>query len=233
MTPPSRPVMAAFDAERAPAYDDSFAALHAIREVLHLVARAEFATLPPDARILIAGAGTGAEVRTLATHYPGFCFALVDPSGPMLDVARAHAEREGFAERCSFHTGYVEDLPDTGFDAATSLLVSHFLTEAAERTAYFRSIAERLRPGAPLFVADLCTNRDAADFGRLMEVWLNLLALTGMTEEGRENYRGAFGQDFAVHGPADVIAMMETAGFARPVQCLQAGLIRGWMTAKA
>lgn len=235
MTSPSRPVMAAFDAEQAPSYDSRFAEMSAVRDVLHLIARAEFARLPADARILIAGAGTGAEVRTLARHFPEMRFALIDPSEPMLDVASTHAEAEGFAARCSFHVGYVEDVEETGFDGATSLLVSHFLTEAADRTAYFRSIADRLAPGAPCFNADLCTDCMRDDFPRLMETWLNMTALTGltgMTAEGRANYVSAFGRDFAVHGPSEVEAMMEAAGFTRPVQCVQAGLIRGWMTAK-
>jgi len=232
MTSSSRPVMAAFDAEQAPSYDSRFAEMSAVRDVLHLIARAEFARLPSDAHILVAGAGTGAEARTLARHFPQMRFALIDPSGPMLDVARAHAEAEGFAARCSFHVGYVEDVGEAGFDGATSLLVSHFLTEAADRTAYFRSIAERLSPGAPCFNADLCADRARDDFPRLLEAWLNMTALTGMTAEGRANYASAFGRDFAVHGPSEVGAMMEAAGFTRPVQCVQAGLIRGWLTAK-
>ncbi|KCZ88959.1 class I SAM-dependent methyltransferase [Hyphomonas jannaschiana] len=232
MTPPTRPVMAAFNADQAPTYDDRFAQMSAIRDMMHLVARAEFARLPADARILIAGAGTGAEVRTLAAVFPEMRFALIDPSGPMLDVARTHAETEGFASRCSFHIGYVEDVDETGFDGATSLLVSHFLTDAAGRTAYFRSIAGRLVPGAPLFNADLCADRSDTGFPRLLETWLNMTALTGMTAEGRAHYANTFGQDFAVHGPSEVEGMLENAGFARPVQCLQAGLIRGWMTAK-
>ena len=232
MTAPARPVMAAFDAEQAPTYDSRFAEMSALRDAMHLIARAEFARLPADARILVAGAGTGAEVRVLARAYPEMRFALADPSGPMLDVARSHADAEGFAARCSFHVGYVEDVEETGFDGATSLLVSHFVTDSADRTLYFRSIAERLKPGAPLFNADLCTDRKAPDFARLMDIWLNMTALTGMTAEGRANYSSAFGRDFAVHGPAEVTAMLEAAGFTRPVQCLQAGLVRGWMTAK-
>lgn len=232
MITPARPVMAAFDAGQAPSYDARFAEMSAVRDAMHLVARAEFARLPADARILVAGAGTGAEVRALARAYPDMRFALADPSGPMLEVARRHAEAEGFAGRCNFHVGYVEDVEETGFDAATSLLVSHFLTDATDRTLYFRSIAERLKPGAPLFNADLCTDRTAEGFARLMDVWLNMTSLAGMTADGRANYASAFGRDFAVHGPFEVEAMMEAAGLARPVQCLQAGLIRGWMTSK-
>jgi len=233
MPTPDRPVLPAFDAEQAPSYDSRFAEMSSIRDVLHLLARGRFTRLPADARILVAGAGTGAEVRSLAAHFPQMRFALADPSGPMLDIARAHADAEGFAGRCSFHVGYVEDVEETGFDGATSLLVSHFLTDAAERTAYFRTIADRLAPGAPLFSADLSADRAGPDFSGLMDTWLSLTALTGMTEEGRAHYAAAFGRDFAAHGPSEVEAMMQAAGFARPVQCLQAGLIRGWLTAKA
>lgn len=232
MTSLVRPVLAAFDADMAPSYDERFAKLGAVRDLMHLLLKAEFARLPEDARILIAGAGTGAEVRALAAQFPGFRFVLADPSAPMLDIARSHAEREGFADRCSFHTGYVEDVADTGFDGATSLLVSHFINDAGERATYFRSIAERLSKNAPFFNADLCTDRDAPEYGQLLEVWLNMMSLAGMDADGRANYAAAFGRDFGVHGPKEVTAMMEAAGFARPVQCFQAGLIRGWVTTK-
>ncbi|KCZ53018.1 class I SAM-dependent methyltransferase [Hyphomonas pacifica] len=229
---PSLPnnILDAFGPEQAATYDERFSKLSAINSLLHLVIQSQFAHLPDNAHILIAGAGTGADVRHLAPLFPSWHFTLADPADAMLEIAWQHANQEGFADRCTFHAGYVSSLPETQFDAATSLLVSHFLNEEEDRTAYYRSIAERLQPSAPLFEAALCGNRYDTIFETEMEVWLGLMNLAGMTDEGGQNYRQSFGTLFATHDPSEVEKMIGAAKFGRPVQCFQAGLIRGWIT---
>jgi len=222
----------AFGPEHAANYDDNFIALSAVKDMMHLVLQAQFSGLPETAHILIAGAGTGAEARFLAALHPSWHFTLVDPSSAMLDIARKHAEAEGFADRCLFHPDYLSTLADDSFDAATSLLVSHFLNTTDARTAFFQSIAKRLRPGAPLVNADLCANLDAPAFPDIMALWQGLIALTGANAEAQANYAASFGRDFACHTPSEVEAMIEAAGFAAPAQCFQAALIRGWITAR-
>ena len=220
----------AFGPEHAATYDSNFAGLSAIKEAIHLVMRAHFSALPDDARILVAGAGTSAEVRHLAAQFPSWQFTLADPSSAMLDIARTHAETEGFIDRCKFHADFVSTLKDGDFDGATSLLVSHFLRQTRERTDYFRSIYERLKPGARILNVDLCADTDTADFPSLMSLWKELLTLNGISETAIATYQTAYGRDFACHGPADVAAMIEAAGFDRPVQCFQTALMRGWIT---
>ncbi len=136
-----------FDAEGAEVYDKQFAAMQPIKEAVHLLIEIQFADLPADARVLMACAGTGAEARYLAARFPGWRFTPVDPSAPMLNVARRHAEAEGFGERCTFLADYVSGAPMDAHDAATSLHVSHFLTETGARQAFFAGIAARLKPG--------------------------------------------------------------------------------------
>lgn len=216
----------AFDASHAEAYDRSLERLLPFKGALHHLMRWHFARLPEDARILLAGAGTGAEARFLAPIFPRWRFTLVDPSEPMLAVARRHAEAEGFADRCSFHVGLVATLADRGFEAASSVLVSHFLADAGARQAYFAEIAQRVRPGGLLFNADLCADLQDPSFEALMDLWLTLV---GMADDRRVCFRAAFGRGLAAHGPAQVEAMMREAGFGGLVQCLQAGLIRGWI----
>ncbi len=233
MTDQSFNVADAFGPDQAATYDQRFEGMQAIKDAIHLVLRAHFTPLPETARILVAGAGTGAEVRYLAGLFPHWQFTLADPSAAMLDIARNHARAEGFEDRCTFHPDYVSTLPDTDFDAATSLLVSHFLTDAKDRQVYFQSITDRLKPGALFFNADLCADMDGASFDAVMGLWLGFMKLVGMDEQGRENYLTAFGTAFACHGPAEVEAMMQSAGFSPPAQCFQAGLIRGWITSLA
>jgi tRNA (cmo5U34)-methyltransferase len=221
----------AFDATRAEAYDNQFELIRDIKRALHLLLRVNFARLPEDARILVVGAGTGDEVRYLAPIFPGWRFTLVDPSEAMLNVARRHAAAEGFADRCVFHEGLLSTLAPTPHHAATTLLVSHFLTDAAARQAFFEDVAAHLSPGGLLFNADIATDPNDPAFDSVMDLWVGLLTYAGtLSPEGGPAYREAFGSNFAAHTPAEVEALIARAGFAAPAQCYQAALMRGWTT---
>lgn len=221
-----------FGPEHAEKYDGNFTALAPVKDVMHLILQAHLSGLPDNARILVAGAGTGAEVRFLAALHPSWHFTLADPSPAMLDVARKHADTEAFADRCVFHSDYVSTLDADNFDAGTSLLVSHFLNDTETRTAYYQSVCHRLKLGAPLLNVDLCADTDARGFLTLMALWKSMLALNGVNEAAQAQYASAYGRDFACHGPAEVEVMIEAAGFDRPVQCFQAALMRGWITSR-
>lgn len=226
MTPPD--VVRAFDAHAA-TYDQSLGPLLPVKALMHALLRSQLTGLPDTARILVAGAGTGAEARFLAPLFPRWRFTLADPSAAMLAVARRHAEAEGFAERCTFHAGFVSSLEAEPFDAVTSVLVSHFLTSADERQAYFASLAARTTPGGRLFEAALCADPHDPSFGAVMDLWLGL---SGMPEERKGPFRALFGKDLAAHGPAEVEAMLERAGFSAPTPVFQAALVRGWTAAR-
>ena len=232
MQTPKTDISAAFDAARAEAYDSQFAAMAPIKDAAHLLIHMQFAGLPADARILMAGAGTGAEARYLAARHPGWRFTLVDPAAPMLAVARRHAEAEGFAARCTFLADYVAGTPLEAHDAATSLLVSHFLTETDARQAFFADIAARLKPGGLLFNLDLCADPEAPTFQETLDLWLGLLRESGVPEEMRANWVSSFGRIFGVHGPSALEALIEAAGFTPPAPVFQAAMMRGWTAAR-
>jgi tRNA (cmo5U34)-methyltransferase len=52
---------------------------------------------PPDAKVLVLGAGGGLELKALAEAHPGWSFVGVDPSGPMLALARERWARSSRA----------------------------------------------------------------------------------------------------------------------------------------
>lgn len=218
-----------FDAYAA-SYDRSLEPILALKGVIHELIRWRFSTLPATAHVLLVGAGTAGEARFLAPLFPAWRFTLVDPSAGMLEVGRGHAIAEGFADRCTFHAGFVSSLAADGFDAATSVLVSHFLPDATERQAFYAEIARRLKPEAPFFTADLCADTQAASFDTLMDLWL---AQPGIADDRKVAFRTMFGKAIAVHGPSEVEAMIAHAGFSPPVPCLQAALIRGWVATRA
>jgi hypothetical protein len=58
----------------------------------------------------------------------------------MMAVCRRRATEQGFADRCTFHTGSLDSLPaGESFHAATSLLVSQFITDRVELEALVAS----------------------------------------------------------------------------------------------
>ncbi|WP_084420720.1 class I SAM-dependent methyltransferase [Henriciella litoralis] len=225
--------MTPFDEDHAAIYDTQFGNMAPIRDCLNLTAMLALEPVPEDAHILCAGAGTGAEVLTLAATYPGWRFCLADPAPAMLAVARTKLEAAGILGRCTFHEGYLETLEEgEAYDGATSLLVSHFLTDASEREAYFREIAARLKPGALFVNADLAADRADPGFDQLMDIWIRGMNASQMSADQKSQYRENFGHAFAAHSPQDVAAMMTAVGFSDPVQIFQGMLIRSWVTVR-
>ncbi|WP_162656101.1 class I SAM-dependent methyltransferase [Tuwongella immobilis] len=221
--------LVAFDQSHAASYDQRFAKLAGLRDALHLLTGAILADLPADARILCVGAGTGAEVIALAQKFPGWQFALVEPSAPMLEVCRRKAEDCGITARCEFHRGYLDSLPPSEpFHAATSLLVSQFILAPEARIAFFRGIAERLRSGGTLVSADLASDTSSDEYQRLLEIWIRLMRETGSPPEQLEKMRVVYGRDVAVLPVEQIRSMIAEGGFQSPILFLQTGLIHAW-----
>lgn len=221
-------LVAVFD-QQAEGYDAQWEAMAPIRDGLYLLVESVFAGLPDDARILCVGVGTGTELAHLARKYPRWRFTAVEPSGPMLDVCRRRAEREGVASRCAFHEGYLDALPiDEGHHASTCFLVSQFILEREARAAFFRTIAERLYPGGLLASSDLASGANPDDFEMLLRAWLTVMAGPGVSAERVERARAAYASDVAVLPPTTVASVIESGGFEQPVQFFQAGLLHAW-----
>lgn len=230
---PNQSAPIAFDQKHASEYDERFAKIAAMKDALHLLIGAVLAELPSDARILCVGAGTGSEIVYLAEKFPGWTFTAVEPSGAMLDVCCRKAEEAGITSRCVFHEGYLDSLPAAEpFNVATSLLVSHFILDPEARTAFFRGMAERLRPGGCLVTADLAKGADDAAYRSLLEVWFRLMKTADITSEQIENMRVAYEQHVALLPVTDVREIIMAGGFDTPVQFLQTGLIHGWYAQK-
>lgn len=222
-----------FDARQAANYDERWAPLAPLRDSLHLQIALVFRALPPAAHVLCVGAGTGAEILALARFFPDWRFTVVEPSAPMLEICRRKAAEAGIAGRCDFHGGYVESLPgDAIFDGATALLVSHFLTDREQRTAFFRAIASRLRSGGVMITADLTTG-PAGKHERLFAVWQQMMRHAGATEEQIHALLDAYGRDVALLTEAGMESLLVEAGFAFPVRFSQSLLIHAWFASRA
>lgn len=131
------------DADR---YEQEIGALVPGYALIHELAADYLAEASPSGRLLISGCGPGREVAALATALPGWHLDAVDPSEGMRDAARA---------RCRDLPGvHVLARPEEGatYDAVLSLFVVHLLEPGAQ-AAYWASLGQAAREGAPVVVA--------------------------------------------------------------------------------
>lgn len=223
-----------FDLERARTYDQRNRKLSPLSESMLLQASIIFSELPSEAHVLCVGAGTGAELLYLAKAFPLWQFTALDPSESMLNLCKQKAVESGIHQRCTFHCGYIDSLPLTKpFDAATSILVSHFLVDKAERIAFFSQIAARLRPGALFVTADLSFDTSAPGFPVLMTNWLQLLKYADWPANEVDRLPEVYKQNVAMFAPTEVESIIQQGGFSQPVLFSQSIFIHAWFAKRS
>lgn len=227
-----------FEGEHARAYDQRNDRLAPFRESILLLTQIACAHVRQDAHILCVGVGTGEEVVYLAQRNPGWRFMLVEPSRDMLDICREKMEAQGLAERCDFHEGYLESLPEMpSFDAATCLLVAHFVLDRAERVGLYRQIADRLGPGGVLINADLSADKHNPSYRHMLTLWQRMwqhAGYTGDDEQALVRMQEQFERMVGLLPPAEVGEMLAEAGFRETgAPVFQSLLIRAWVALKA
>lgn len=175
-----------------------------------------------DLRVLVVGAGGGAEIETFLPTNPGWSLTGVDPSRDMLALAQARAESLRVAHRVTLLPGTVEALPaDALFDAATCLFVLHFLTDD-DKCALLHGIARHLHPGAPVLVAsgarfptEESMRTDA------IAIWQQYAELAGMpAEQMAAMIDRLMAQQVTATSEHDYVRLFHTAGFNHVVPLL-------------
>lgn len=219
-----------FDKKLALAYDEYQAKIAPVKDLLHLCMHMVFSEFPTRSRILCVGAGTGVELMYLAKEFPEWQFTVVEPSSPMINRCIEKTEESGIKSRCTFHEGYLRTLPESGqFNAATSILVSQFLTEPEERRNFFREISARLLPGGYLINADLSScDISSPAFKSMFEVWIRMLEYSNLPPEALEKYRTSFGKEVAVLTASEIETIISSSGFDTPILFYQAFFIHAW-----
>ncbi len=175
-----------------------------------------------DLRVLVVGAGGGAEIETFLRANPDWSLTGVDPSRDMLALAQARAESLRVAHRVTLLPGTVEVLPDDAvFDAATCLFVLHFLTDD-DKCALLRGIARHLLPGAPLLVST--GGQVQIEEGMrtdLIAIWQQYGELAGMPAEQMATIIDRLmGQQATATSESDYVRLFRTAGFSHVAQLL-------------
>ncbi len=166
--------------------------------------------LGDNANILCLGAGGGTEIATLRAGHPGWMFLGVDPSAEM---NRAAEDLLGDDANVTIQTGLIFDAPPGPFDGATFMLALHFIPDDGGKLDTLKALHGRLKPGAPLFLANHCNDKTAPD----SETWFdrqNAFALkNGLDADYAREQRKRFTSSLKSVGPARDEALMREVGF--------------------
>lgn len=181
---------------------------------------------PADARILVLGAGDGADLRSFAQMQPGWSFDGVDPSGPMLDLARRGLG--ALASRAVLRQGHADDAPEGPFDAACALLTLHFIP-LEERLPTLKAVRRRLRPGAPFVVAHHSFPQDKAGKARWLSRFAAFAAASGVPAGEARAAADGIARGLPAISPSRDGALLLEAGF-KDVELFYCGFtVRGWV----
>jgi ubiquinone/menaquinone biosynthesis C-methylase UbiE len=169
----------------------------------------------PGDHVLDIGCGPGRFAGVLAERV-GPCGRVVgvDPSGPMIDYASAHA---GLRGNCDFHQDVAQalSLPDSSFDVVTSTFVMHHIPED-QREVALAQMFRVLRPGGRLMLADM------HPLDRVRTAAVRILARVATRRHGHSADDGAAADPFAAVDVRNYVDALCGIGFEavefRPVK---------------
>ncbi|MEM9821106.1 MAG: class I SAM-dependent methyltransferase [Bacteroidota bacterium] len=218
-----------FEGERAQKYDQFTKSwIPAYDSLLHSLPDLLSSKMSADEnKVLVAGCGTGKELLPLAKMKQHWHFTGVDPSPEMLEQAR---EKLASFSNVKLLEAYVSDLPQSDvFQAATLLLVSHFLPDDGTKLTLLQDISERLSSGAPFVMAGI--------FGSSQEVQLNLQVLRTLLPPDLDPERVNERIDHIYNNIQYVsenrlTELLVEAGFVPPIRFFQMAIWGGWITQK-
>jgi tRNA (cmo5U34)-methyltransferase len=221
-----------FHAARAQRYDDTIRRVIPGYETLHAMAGLLLQQeVGEDARLLVVGCGTGAELAYLGTASPQWRFTACDPAEGMLEVARARVDAAGLGARVDLHACVADGLPDGPlFDAATCLLVLHFVPDDGSKLTLLKSIARRLTPGAPLVLADMYEDPRSPRYQRLVAAWARWQLAQGIDPVEVEKGLAHVRRDIHFVTETRLAALLAEAGFTPPERFFGAFLFGGYVT---
>ena len=223
-----------FHDQRAKRYDDTVRKVIPGYETLHAMAQFLLEDMLGDnAHLLIVGIGTGEEVERLAPQHPGWRFTGVDPSQAMLDQARERLGQAGLLARTDMVCGTLDNLESSKrFDAATCLLVMHFLPDDGAKESLLSGIAKHLKPGGPLLLADLHGTSDSPRFARMLAAWTRWQLAHNIDPVEVEKGLKHVARDIHFVAETRLFKLLHHAGFATVEHFHQAFLFGGWLAVR-
>lgn len=203
-----------------PAYDSMF----------RLVQTYLRAHTPAHANLLLIGAGGGNELTAFGPTNPTWTFTAVDPAAPMLDIARMKATNLELGNRVEFIEGTVDTIDHANtYDAATCMLVLHFIPDIDEKLHVLKKIRQHLSSGAPFVLASMYGDANDPAFDELFELWkaywLDSTSLSQAEVDDME--KTVRGLSFIPE--EEIVRLLQEAGFNKIAKFFMTNMFGGWI----
>ena len=202
------------------------------REGLYRLCQAFLLGLPVDARVLVAGCGTGEEVVRLAKQFPTASFVGIDPAESMLAFCADRVASEGLTDRVTLHATSLQGFSSASpFDAATAILVSQHLSPDAAAAEFFLQLAALLKPEGRLYSADLHSGA-GQDREQVLALWQRQAVMSGAEREITNAMLARFADDMRPRDEAVILGFLESAGFIDIQKPFSSSLYGAWAAYK-
>ena len=223
-----------FDRDRASQYDLDIRKAIPGYEALHAMTYSLLQdSLNESAKLLIVGSGTGMEMISYSQQNPSWSLTGVDPSSEMMEIAKSELESRSLSDRIILHPGYVDSLPKAEpMDAATLLLVMHFLVDDGSKLKLLKDIALHLKPRAKFILADLHGDKSAPYFSQFIRTW-QALYFSKLDDSARVEAEAKFATsiDNSIYfvSEARIVELLQQAGFTKVSKFYNAFLFGAWI----
>ncbi len=215
-------------------YDDMAPSVLPGYEAMHqMVLACLRAKLPGEANLLVVGAGTGMELIRFGKGNSKWQILGVDPSENMFAVAKDKIQQNDLSEQVKLFQGYTNDLPETSiYDAATSILVMHFIPDDGEKLAFLKSIYSRMKSSSIFILVDVFGEKGTDDFREMISLVKRFWEETGITEAKKAEILETMEKGVYPISENRVLELLEQAGFSKVMRFYTGLWVGGWMAVK-
>lgn len=220
-----------FEGERAERYDQFIpVVIPTYKQLIEQLPKVASAVIQnhDTPSLLVAGCGTGNEIVPFAQSSTQWHITACDPSPAMIAIAQK--KLHSYPDVQLFTTTVANMPQHQQFDAATLLLVLHFLTDDGAKQNLLTSIAQRLHDGAPLFLVDICgTEREIASNLHMLQALFPSEWPAEQVARIVNNIR----TNIPYVSELRLCELLAASGFTQPVRFYQSMMYHGWITTKA
>ncbi len=188
--------------------------------------------LDDNAKILVAGSGTGKELIDYSLSNSTWSVTGFDPAEKMIAVARSKIIAASLQDRISLVSGYIDDVVEKNFDAGISILVMHFLRDDGAKLEFLKKIGARLKDNAPFILVDLEGEARSNEYETFKNAWKNQQLFT-------RNDRDRVQEEFKIREKevhyipqTRIESLLEKAGFTNVYKFFKAYLFGGYIATR-